>query len=182
MKLERHLSPGKLALMSLCGAMLLYLATLALEIANYAGRLHRSPLSIPFLLLGLLPYIVGAVWLQIGKAGLERGIIADRWSEDALRALRAELNQRWLRYSAVGSAAFGGICILLDLLQRFSHHVHGVSLGAFSILLVTPRITLQSLQRLLAPPRPRVDPWWNRTWKPLASKHWGQGQASQNRS
>ncbi len=177
MKLERYLAPRTLAGLSLFGAGMLYIATLLLGALNYFGHLVRSSWPL-HLLLWVSPCLLGIVLMQAGKSALERGMIADRWSAQELDGVRRQLGYALIGPAFLCSAGVGGLCILADLVQRFSHHVHGVSLGAFSILLLAPLTTLQTLRRITAPPRPPVSPWWNRTWKPIASEHWGERGAT----
>ena len=180
MGLERHTSPAAVVALSLVGAGAQYASACILAILNRFGtRSHMGHRSAVWLIVPwLLPCVLG-VWAMLsGQRALERGIAADIWPATVLCSLRLRLRSGTVTVVASSAALFGGVLIFTDLFSRWSHLVHGVPLGVFSVLLISPLTTLTRLKKIIAEPKPLASVRWDQDLKPIASAHWGESDSA----
>lgn len=175
MRIERHLSPDRLVLLSLGGSLLLTLEfwVLALRIPAFLTFVHRQSFLRLFILF-LVPAILGFMLQYKAAEALDSGIAGDLWPEATLARLRTRLDARWLTWIATALWMTGLLYIFVTMLAGPARF-HNSNLGAFAYFVIAPLMTLTHLRRKLKPSDPDIAVRWLDTLKPIISEHWGNG-------
>ena len=172
MGLERHLSPAKLATLSLAGATLLYLDFCASTLPDrlFPKSETRSAMFAELILGFVLPVALG-LWLQFGALkAFQRGIADGLWPAATLQAMRDRIEK--LRLVPICAAlCFLGIGYTL---AHFAHYQHAPPLGGFVYFAASPALAVGNLRKALKPPRDPRRHNWREEIKPIVSEHWGE--------
>ena len=176
MRLERHLSPGRLAALSLSGSGLIFVCVLAtVLVARFGTMPHKGRSAITLIVGGILiPGAIGILAISSATGRLRRGLIDQLWSGPSVASLRATLQSRMATLLAFLPSLLAFFWIVGDFVTHRLQDHHS-ALGAFSYFLLLPMITLSNLRGLLAPADPGKQTPWRRDLKPIVSEHWGEG-------